>query len=110
MKNYVMKNYIKNRNSLRYLITNPFTEPFSYTLLKFFKDNKYLIVDKDERVSPEESTIKFKIKRYQKVILISAHVSKDHLITISLTNGKNSAHKKTRSIEECLLFIQENIE
>jgi len=110
MRNFVMKNYIKNRNSLRYLITNPFTEPPSYTILKFIKANRYIILDKEERVTPEYNSFSFRIRRIREVITVKVHISKDHLIKITISpTGKISKLKKTRVIEEALLFIQENL-
>ena len=99
------KDYAENRNSLRYLITDPFKEPFGVSLLNIFKAENMFIVNKIERIDEENTRITVQLRKNNKDFFIKVNISKDHLIKLEANCLGTLQEKTTRVIEEALLFV-----
>lgn len=108
MKNYKVEEYKKNRNSLRYLLTNPFQESPFKSLISFFNQKGYYITNKVEENIKDVLTLTFKVRKKTNNYSLKILVSKDHLITLTLTYQKTNYTKKSRSLQEILNYIEEN--
>ena len=103
-RNFKVKEYKKNRNSLRYLLTNPFEEPIANTILNFLKENSIYIKNKTETYTGYLSDLRYEFKIKNTPTFLDIHISKDHLITIKINSKIIS---KTRSVHE-VIFILKN--
>lgn len=104
MKNFRIKHMLEHRNSLRYLLSNPFKELPTYTILKYLKNNKIYIVNKIEKITEEDTRLHIQLKN----LYLNVIISKDHLITVEIIKKKKET-LKTRNIEEVLNFLKDKI-
>ena len=107
MKNYLVNNYIKNRNNLSILLNKTFRGPISNYFLDFLKDKKIFIVNKREDIHPEWTKLYLKIKKGNNSFDIFVTVSEDHLIALKFVSQKNIVEHKTRVLEEALAMLEE---
>jgi len=105
MKNYKQEKCKQNRNYLRYLVTNPFTEPPSLTIGKII-EGKAFIKNKSEFHNSENSKLYYELNLANKSGFISVDISKDHLICAKVSY-KKTKEIKTRDMEEVVSLIKE---
>ena len=105
MKNFKQENYKNNRNSLRYLITNPFKEFPSITIENVFK-SKSFIKNKTEKYTTEGCVLFYELNIANKVGLVSVLISPDHLMTVKVSYNKLK-EIKTREMSEVVALIHE---
>ena len=105
--NFKTKEYLTNRNSLRYLITNPFQEPFSYTLIKALKEKNIVIENKKETCNKYTTELTFTLKKAKCCIPVNGKIfiSKDHLISLKLQSGHEIKELKTREVSTAIQAI-----
>ena len=84
MKNFKQEKYKQDRNNLRYLITDPFSEHPSLTILNFIK-NRVFIKNKSANYTSENSKFCYELILANKTGFISVGISKDHLITAKVS-------------------------
>ena len=99
------KDYAKNRNSLRYLLTDPFKEPFGVSLLSIVKNEDMFLVNKIEKIDEENTRITLQLRKNKKDFFIKTNISKDHLIKLEVNSLGYLQEKTTRVVEEALLFV-----
>jgi len=109
MRSFQIQGYAKNRNNLRYLITNPFTEPPAFTFLKLLEKEKVLIINKNEQIDTWDNKFTFKVKKREAIIDIMVNISRDHLINITVSTKNENKSLTTRVLEEALLIVKEFI-
>ena len=99
------KEYLTNRNSLRYLITNPFLEPLLSTLLNHITTNKILVINKKETCTNFNTSLFLILKKDNKTVNVKINISKDHLISIRLQYGNTEESLKTRDISTVMQTV-----
>jgi len=105
MKNFKQEKCKQNRNYLRYLVTNPFTEAPSITIENIIK-NRVFIKNKTESLTSEVSKFFYEILLANKVGFISMSISKDHLINLKVSY-KKTKEIKTRDMGKAVSLINE---
>jgi hypothetical protein len=105
MKNFKQEEYKKNRNSLRYLITDNFVDNHSTTIENIIKD-KVFIKNKNEQHTSEISKIYYEFILCDKVGFITVTISKDHLINAKV-RYKKTKEIKTRDMLEVVSLIND---
>ena len=104
MKNFKLKKIFEKKNNLRYIISNPYKELPTYTILKYLKERNFFIINKIEKITEEDTRLHIQLKK----AYINIIISKDYLITLELLiNNKKTL--KTRKIEDVLIFLTENL-
>jgi len=105
MKNFKHEKCKENRNYLKYIESNPFSEPPALTILKCI-NGKTFIKNKRENLDGENSVIFIESKHANKTAFIRVNISKDHLITAKISY-KVSKEIKTRDMSEVIALINE---
>ena len=105
MKNFRQAKCKENRNNLRYLVVNPFTEQPSLTVSKAIA-GKSFIKNKDEYITSEKTKLYYELIIANTPGFISITIAKDHLITAKVTY-KKTKEIKTRDMLEVVSLINE---
>ena len=96
-KHFKIKECIKDRNQIRYILSNPFEgKPLSNTILEFLKEQKVFIINKKESCDKHITDLSYQIKLKEHIFFININISKDHLITIKIASKTFSTDIKTR--------------
>lgn len=108
MIHFRLKKIIKDRNDIRYLITNKFKIFPSVKIRKFIESMGYIIYDRSESIDTVNSRSIFKIKKLNLDCIIALDVSRDHLMTCTL-NGDILNKIITRDLDEVISFLENNL-
>ena len=87
MRNYRQEKCKENRNNLRYLISNPFSEPLSLTIDKLVK-GRVFVKNKRINITENETKIYYELVVARKSGFITVSISKDHLIVVKVSYNK----------------------